>query len=341
MELWDGYNADRTLAGCDIVRGEAPPEKLYHLVADVIVQHTDGSFLVMQRDPAKKHGGGMWEIGAGGSVLKGESAYDGALRELREETGVIADKLILLREISEAHHHVTDYNSHYSVFFCRTDMDKSAVTLQQGETVAFRWISAKQIIVERLIPRRSIELIDDMVNNRLFISERLVLRPLQESDLDTVHSYASDKVITRYMMNLPNDSLEESRQFISDAVVQWNSNIPEFYEFAIVLNGKQIGGVCLYRTEQWNRGELGWILSAERHGKGYAFEAAKAVIELAKRLNLDSVFARCDARNKPSENLMKRLGMTLVNDSGIRFYQKKNETAGELTYELKLSDIDK
>ncbi len=332
MELWDGYYADRTPAGRDITRGETPSADLYHLVADVIVQHTDGSFLVMQRDPAKKLGGGMWEIGAGGSVLKGETAYDGAIRELREETGVIADKLMLLHEVSEARDIHSGYNSHYSIYLCRTDMDKSAVTLQQGETVDFRWISAEQIIAERLIPRRSIELIDDMVNNRLFVTDRLVLRPLAETDIETVHLYASDKEITRYMMNLPNDSIEESRQFIADAVAEWQKPAPDFYEFAVLLDGFQIGGVCLYLTEDRKQGELGWILNRDYHGKGYAHEAASAMTELAKRLGLEAVFARCDSRNKPSERLMQRLGMSIEYSDGTRTYEKRGEVAGELKY---------
>ena len=336
MELWDGYNADGTLAGRDIVRGDTPPVDLYHWVADVIVQHTDGTYLVMQRDPNKPHSGGMWEIGAGGSVLKGESPYDGAVRELHEETGVVAGALIQLATVSEARHPVTGYNSHYSVYFCRTDMDKDAVTLQEGETVAYRWISAEQILTERLIPRRSIELVEKMRDKKLIVTDRLVLRPIEETDLSTAHLYASDKDITRYMLNLPNDTEEETLKFIADAVAEWNKEQPEYYEYAVTLDGFQIGGVCLYLTEDRKQGELGWILNRDHHGKGYAFEAANAMIELAKALGLESVFARCDSRNAPSEALMKRLGMSLETADGTRCYDKRGETAGELKYSMKL-----
>lgn len=336
MELWDGYNADGTLAGHDIVRGETPPADLYHWVADVIVQHTDGTYLVMQRDPNKPLGGGMWEIGAGGSVLKGETPYDGALRELREETGVVADKLILLSRITEARNPITGYNSHYSIYLCRPEMDKDAVTLQEGETVAYRWISAEQILAERLIPRRSIELVEKLHDKKIIVTDRLVIRPLAETDLPTAHLYASDREITCYMLNLPNDTEEETMKFITDAVAEWNREQPEYYEYAITLDGLQIGGVCLYLTEDRKQGELGWILNKEHHGKGYAFEAANAMIELAKRLQLEAVFARCDSRNKPSEALMKRLGMSLVSSDGTRYYNKRGETAGELKYSMKI-----
>ena len=52
MELWDGYNADRTMAGVDISREEEEagkfPKGLYHAVADIVVRHADGTYLVMQ-----------------------------------------------------------------------------------------------------------------------------------------------------------------------------------------------------------------------------------------------------------------------------------------------------
>lgn len=161
MELWDGYNADMTLAGVDIAREDELigkyPKGLYHLVADVIVRHTDGTFLVMQRDFNKVGSPGEWEIGAGGSVLKGETAYEGAVRELREETGVIADKLISLGNLSVMYD--SGVGVHYFIYLCTTDMDKSAVKLQQGETIAFRWVATEEILNCTFCTNRKIDVI--------------------------------------------------------------------------------------------------------------------------------------------------------------------------------------
>ena len=139
------------------------------------------------------------------------------------------------------------------------------------------------------------------------------------------------------MMNLPNDTVEESRSFAEEAEREWSKPSPEFYEYAVILDGAQIGGVCLYLEDNGTKGELGWILSREYHGKGYAFEAAQAMLKLARFLGLQSVFARCDVRNMPSAKLMERLGMILVDSSGTRYYNKKQETAGELVYEMRMS----
>lgn len=339
MEIWDGYNSDKTLAGVDIAREDEQkgkfPHGLYHLVVDVIVRHTDGTYLAMQRDYNKRGFPGEWEIGAGGSVLKGETAYEGALRELREETGVIAEKLNALNAISVVCEN--GVGVHYYMYLCITDMDKDAVILQEGETIDYKWITAEEVLVGRFIPKRCTELVEKIYNKHIIKTERLLLRPLCTNDLETVHQYASDHKITRYMMSLPNDTIEESQKFIDDAVAQWQKTSPDFYEYAVILDDFQIGGVCLYMTEDRKQGELGWILNPDYQGRGYAVEAAKAVIDLARHLELESVFARCDSRNKVSEKVMQRLGMILEYDNGTRYYEKKNETAGELKYTFKLN----
>ena len=68
MEIWDGYNIDGSLAGVDLVRGEKIPDGLYHLVCEVLVQHTDGDFLLMKRDLNKPINPGKYEATAGGSA---------------------------------------------------------------------------------------------------------------------------------------------------------------------------------------------------------------------------------------------------------------------------------
>ena len=139
MELWDAYDKDRNkLEGVTLIRGEPIPAGQYHLVCDVLVQHADGTILLMQRDP-RKHFGGMWEATAGGSALQGEAPLETAIRELREETGIEAKTI---RELGWQSSHDT----HYCEFYCLTDCDKTSVRLQEGETVAFRWVTKAELL---------------------------------------------------------------------------------------------------------------------------------------------------------------------------------------------------
>lgn len=87
MELWDLYTKDRKLTGKEHIRGEELPENLYHLVVHVWIKNSKGEYLISQRSANRPTFPLMWEC-VGGSVLKGESSIDGAIREAKEEVGV-------------------------------------------------------------------------------------------------------------------------------------------------------------------------------------------------------------------------------------------------------------
>lgn len=139
MELWDAYDEDfNKIKNMTLIRGERIPRGVFHLVCDIIVKHTDGSYLLMQRD-RRKHFGGMWEATAGGSALQNETPLDCAVRELREETGIDSKDLI---EVGR----VTTNDTVYVEFLCVTDCDKDSITLQVGETIAYKWVSRNELV---------------------------------------------------------------------------------------------------------------------------------------------------------------------------------------------------
>lgn len=143
VELWDAYDRNQNKLGFDLVRGEAIPEGAYHLVCDTVVRHTDGDYLIMQRDFNKKVYPGFYEVGAGGSVLKGESPLEGAVRELAEESGIIAKP----EDLTQIHLHVSDKTqSIYYKYLCVTDCPKDSITLQEGETIDYKWLSKDEFL---------------------------------------------------------------------------------------------------------------------------------------------------------------------------------------------------
>lgn len=134
-ELWDAYNHTfDKIKGMTLVRGESLQDGVYHLVCDIAVKHIDGSYLLMQRDFRKQHGG-MWELTAGGSALQGEEPLDCASRELKEETGLIA---VNLEEIGRVVH--DGHHSLYVEYLCVTDCCKDSIVLQEGETIDYKWV---------------------------------------------------------------------------------------------------------------------------------------------------------------------------------------------------------
>ena len=138
-ELWDAYNGElNKIEGMILKRGEPIPKGMFHLVSDVLVKHKDGSFLIMQRD-LKKHYGGLWEATAGGSAKQGETAYQCAVRELYEETGIISGNLVKVGT-------VVTIDTIYVEFLCVTDWDKTKVSLQEGETIDYMWIDQGKLL---------------------------------------------------------------------------------------------------------------------------------------------------------------------------------------------------
>lgn len=138
-ELWNAYTADGTLTETVLVRGEPIPPGLYHMVCEVLVTHTDRSVLCMKRastKPADTYPG-YYEATAGGSALLGETKEECVKRELKEETGIRCNSFELIGKT------VTKDTIYYT-YVCTTDWDKTNVTLQQGETEDFVWMSERE-----------------------------------------------------------------------------------------------------------------------------------------------------------------------------------------------------
>lgn len=170
-------------------------------------------------------------------------------------------------------------------------------------------------------------------------TKRLLLRPLCTNDFETTHIYTTNKDLTRYMMFLPHTTEEETKSFLKNATANWQQNDPCQYEFAIILHGKHIGGISIEILDKAHqKGMLSWILHPDYHGQGYMTEAASALVDFSQRkIGLNEWIACCDARNAASANVMKKIGMHLVNATGSRTYPKTGEIAPELVYAITLS----
>lgn len=136
MEYWDLVNAEGHLISSNHPRGDKLPAGLYHHVVNVLVQHQDGSILIMQKDWQKSILPGKFEASAGGSVLQSETIEAGAKRELMEETGIQAENLLQVRRYLDKTYPVIWTN-----YYTCVDMVKEQITLQPGETIAFEWVS--------------------------------------------------------------------------------------------------------------------------------------------------------------------------------------------------------
>ena len=164
-------------------------------------------------------------------------------------------------------------------------------------------------------------------------TKRLTLRPVQIGDEKEIHEYAGDPSITM-MLWLPNETFEQTVAFVRQSVREWEKETPVFYDFVILLDGKIIGGCdCdLSHSPDHSFATLGWIIKPAYRKQGYASEAASALLDFAfMNLGVEKVYAQCDANNAASFGVMKKIGMTCIDDKGTRTYPRTGKVSGEYT----------
>lgn len=164
---------------------------------------------------------------------------------------------------------------------------------------------------------------------------RLLLCPLGTRFLESTHSYVSNIENTRYMVRLPNETIEETREFLLYCENEWKKGKPMFYEFAVLLDNVHIGAVGIYLNDTCDEVELGWIFNPLYHNKGYATEAAMAIINFVKEnLKIKHFVAHCDTENYSSEAVMRKLGLVRVSCYGGRRNRISDEERMEYKYEM-------
>lgn len=173
--------------------------------------------------------------------------------------------------------------------------------------------------------------------NIVLKTERLTLRPIRLTDLETTFAYAGSADNTRYMLFLPYSSVEETRQELIRMEKKGRVEPLRDYFFAIELNdhGTHIGEISLELDPTLTEAELGWIIHRNYWGKGITTEAAAAVREFAfGTLGLKKLYAHCDSRNVGSYRVMEHIGMALE-ATGSR----RNRMNGEISAEYKYAEL--
>ena len=164
-------------------------------------------------------------------------------------------------------------------------------------------------------------------------TKRLTLRPIRLGDEEAIHEYAGDKSITM-MFFLPNETYEETCDFVRKNAEEWESEDQTDFEFVILYEGRIVGGcdTDLSHSADRSYATLGWIISKQYRNRGFASEAAAALLDFAfENLGIEKVYAQCDTENPASYKVMMNIGMTCVNDKGTRTYPKTGKTSGEYT----------
>ena len=160
---------------------------------------------------------------------------------------------------------------------------------------------------ERWVERPRAEFLTPAAPTWPLHTERLVLRPYVLSDADAfVDAWASEEW-TSMLLSRPMNPAEVA-EMVRRRI---DRSDRELISLVVEHDGEIVGDSLLHlQGTGLSEGEIGWTILPQHAGRGYATEAAEAVLRLGfEHFGLRRIVADLDARNDRSAALCERLGM--------------------------------
>ncbi len=144
---------------------------------------------------------------------------------------------------------------------------------------------------------------------------RLTLRPFVADDFEAFHAMRSDEDVVLYLYQGPL-SPAETHELLARKIAgtSW-AREGDWLSAAVVerASGATVGDVGLgWVSERDRTAEIGFTFDPEHQGRGFATEAARALVGWAfASAGLHRVIGRTEARNTASARVLEKLGMRL------------------------------
>jgi RimJ/RimL family protein N-acetyltransferase len=144
----------------------------------------------------------------------------------------------------------------------------------------------------------------------MFATERLILRTMNKSDICEIFKMRSDAEIMRFIRE-PQTNANETWKWIKLVSGEWQNSKIGFCAVVEKSTNKTIGWCGLWRLKETDEIEVGYAIAKEYQRKGFATEAATAVLEYGfDEIDLEEIVAVAYPENHASQNVMKQLGMS-------------------------------
>ena len=152
------------------------------------------------------------------------------------------------------------------------------------------------------------------ITNLVLKTDRLILRPFRDSDLQDFYAYAKVDGVGQMAGWLPHQNIEESRRIL-------HMFIREKKTLALELGGKVIGslGIDFYNEKDYPEfdsllgREIGYVLSKDYWGQGLMPEAVQAVTRyLFESEKLDFLICGHFERNARSRRVIEKCGFRYI-----------------------------
>jgi RimJ/RimL family protein N-acetyltransferase len=142
-------------------------------------------------------------------------------------------------------------------------------------------------------------------------TDRLVIRRLRHDDLDDFYALCGDPVAMRYMGDGQPLTAEQTRKWIEVSLANYIERGWGCFAVTTRDNNRLIG-FCGFARPSDRPGviELIYAFQPEQWGKGYATEAARAVIDFGfQHAGMIRIEATVNTENDPSKRVLEKAGM--------------------------------
>jgi RimJ/RimL family protein N-acetyltransferase len=169
-------------------------------------------------------------------------------------------------------------------------------------------------------------------------TERLDLRVMRVADAPVLAAYRDMPEIARYQGWALPFTVDAARRMLEEQAHLDDLADEGWVQIAIEHNGEVIGDLAVCMTDDGHVAELGFTLAPQHHGKGFANEAAGALVDaLFARTDVHRVVASIDPANVASMRVIEHLGFR-HEGTGRRATQVRGEWLDDMRFALLRED---
>jgi ribosomal-protein-alanine N-acetyltransferase len=145
----------------------------------------------------------------------------------------------------------------------------------------------------------------------MFETDRLILRRFDERDVEGIFAMRSDPEVMRFI-RAPQNRVE-TVNWLNLVSSRWAGDRIGFCAVIEKQTDKFIGWCGLWQLKETDELEIGYAITKEVWGKGFATEAARAFLQYGfERLKPDKIVGVAEPENVSSRRVLEKLGMKFV-----------------------------
>ena len=151
-------------------------------------------------------------------------------------------------------------------------------------------------------------------------TKRLTLRPYAPADTEQLVALLTHPEVTKTFMVPDFATPEQAVALVSRLVAMSRPEDTAHLEYGICLDDRLIGFVNDCGIEE-DEIEIGYVVSPDEQGRGYATEAVRAVLEELRGMGFRRVTAGYFEGNKASRRVMEKCGMQPIGETDEEEYR--------------------